>query len=35
MDLELHEFLGFTLEEYARWVKEPDSIHESIRAKRP
>jgi hypothetical protein len=35
MDLELHEFLGLTLEEYARWVKEPYSIHEIILAKRP
>jgi hypothetical protein len=35
MDLELHEFLGLTLEEYVRWVKEPDSLHEIILAKRP
>ncbi|WP_262030771.1 hypothetical protein [Microvirga sp. Mcv34] len=33
-DLELHEFLGLSIEEYIRWVKEPASIDEIIWPKR-
>ena len=30
---ELHEFLGFTKEEYAMWLINPDSLEEIIRNK--
>lgn len=28
--LELHEYLGLTREQYARWVEDPSSLSESL-----
>jgi hypothetical protein len=32
-DCQLHEYLGMTWEEYARWVLDPDLIQEIIDAR--
>ena len=29
-DLELHEYLGLTKEQYARWVEEPSSLKDLL-----